>query len=164
MRSKILVMVVAVLGLMLATAWGADIAGTWKGERPGMGGQPMELSFTFKVNGSEFTGTSSAMGNENPISEGKINGDEISFVVKVDMMGNEMKINYKGKVSGDEMRLTMRMEGGMGGPPGGGPGGGGMGGPPGGGPGGGGMGGPPGGSPGGRGMGGPPELVLNRVK
>ena len=130
MRNKILIMFVVVLGFMLSTAWSAGIAGTWKGEMAGMGGQPMEITFTFEVDGSEFTGTSVAMGNESPISEGKINGDDISFVVKVDMMGNEMKINYKGKVSGDEIKLTMGFEGGMGGPPGGGPGGGAKGGPP----------------------------------
>lgn len=141
MRTKILAMSVVVLSFMLATAWGADIAGTWKGEMGGMGGQPMEITFTFEVDGSEFTGTSAAMGNESPISEGKIDGDDISFVVKVDMMGNEMTINYKGKVVGEEIKLTMQMEGGMGGPPGGG--------------------GPGGGGPGG---GGPPEITLKRVE
>jgi hypothetical protein len=141
MRTRILVMAVVVLAVMLATAWSADITGKWKGEMPGMGGQPMELSFIFKVDGSKLTGTSiGPMGNENPISDGTINGDDIAFVVKVDMQGNEMKFNYKGKISGDEIRLTMSMEGGMGGPPGGGMGG-----------------------PGGGGRGGMPELVLKRA-
>lgn len=144
MRTKILVMAVVAFSFMLATAWGADIAGTWKGEMAGMGGQPMEITFTFEVDGSEFTGTSAAMGNESPISEGKIDGDDISFVVKVDMMGNEMEINYKGKIVGEEIKLTMEMDmGGMGGPPGGGA--------------------PGGGGPGG-GMGGPPEITLKRVE
>ena len=140
MRVKVLVMVLAVLGLMLALAWSADITGTWMD----MMGQSMELSFTFKADGNTFTGTSvGPRGNENPISDGKIDGDKISFSVKT--TGKmEMTINYKGTVSGDEMKLTMAfdMGGGMGGPPGGGG---------------------PGGGPGG-GMGGPPELVLKRVK
>ena len=58
------------------------------------------------------------------IIDGKINGDNISFAVKIDMMGNEMTIKYKGTVAGDEIKLTMEFEGGMGGPGGGGPGGG----------------------------------------
>jgi hypothetical protein len=126
MRTRILAAAVVVFGVMLVTAWGADITGKWSGEIAGMGGQAIELTFTFKADGSTLTGTNEAMGNENPISEGKIDGNNISFVVKVDMMGNEMKVNYKGKFSGDEIRLTMSIEGGMGGPRGGGPGGGGM--------------------------------------
>ncbi len=156
MRTKILITAVVVLGAMLTTAWGADITGKWKGSMDMMG-QSMELGFTFKAAGSTLTGTSAGpQGEEYPISEGKIEGDNISFVVKVTGQ-MEMKINYKGKISGEEIKLTMQFDmAGMGGPGGGGPGGGG---PGGGGP---GMGGP-GGGPGG-GMPGPPELVLKRVK
>ena len=154
MRIKILVTAVVVLGAMLATAWGADITGKWKGSMDMMG-QSMELGFTFKADGSTLTGTSvGPQGEEYPISDGKIDGDNISFVVKVTGQ-MEMKINYKGKVSGDEIKLTMQFDmAGMGGPP-----------PGGGGPGGGEVGGAPrgGGGPGG-GMPGPPELVLKRVK
>jgi hypothetical protein len=64
------------------------------------------------------------MGGENPISDGKVEGENISFTVAMSFGGNEMKIKYKGKVSGDEMTLSMEMEGGMGGGRGGGPGGG----------------------------------------
>ena len=153
MRIKILITVVVVLGAMLATAWGADITGKWKGSMDMMG-QSMELGFTFKAAGSTLTGTSvGPQGEEYPISDGKIEGDNISFVVKVTGQ-MEMKINYKGKVSGDEIKLAMQFDmAGRGGPP-----------PGGGGPGGGEVGGaPPGGGPGG-GMPGPPELVLKRVK
>jgi hypothetical protein len=159
MRFKVLaVAVVFVLGTCVA-ALAADISGKWSTEMAGMGGgEPMKINYTFKVSGTTFTGTSEAMGMENPVTEGKIDGDNVSFVVKVDMMGNEMKMKYKGKIAGDQITLTMEMEGGMGGP------GGGMGGPggPGGGP-GGGMGGPGGGGPGGPG-GGMPPMVLKRVK
>lgn len=147
MRNKILITVVVVMGAMLATAWGADITGKWKGSMDMMG-QSMELGFTFNAAGSTLTGTSiGPQGEEYPISDGKIDGDNISFVVKVTGQ-MEMKINYKGKISGDEIRLTMQFDmPGMGGPGGGGPGGGGPG-----------AGGPGGGMPG------PPELVLKRVK
>lgn len=141
MRTKILVMAVVVLSFMLATAWGADITGKWKGQLDMMG-QAMELGFNFKAAGSELTGTSiGPQGQEYPISEGKISGDDISFVVQVTGQ-MEMKINYKGKIVGEEIKLKMEMDmGGMGGAPGGGAGGG----------------------PGG-GMGAPPELVLKRAE
>jgi hypothetical protein len=140
MRLKIVAMAVSILSLMIVSAAAADITGTWVAEMaapkmgpgggepgggPGGGGPggggPMKFTFEFKANGSTLAGTvQGPMGNKNDIIEGKIDGDNVSFAVKVDAMGNEMKINYKGTVSGDEMKLTFTMEGGMGGPGGGG--------------------------------------------
>jgi hypothetical protein len=157
MRIKILVLAVFALSVMLSSALGADIAGTWKGTRDMMG-QSMEVSFTFvpdKSDATKFTGTTpSRQGGENKISEGKIDGNNVSFTVVMEggMMPG-MKMKYKGAVTGDEMKLTMEMD--MSGVDlsamGGGPGGGGMGGPPAGG------GGPGGGRP-------PMELTVKKVK
>ena len=125
MRFKIFAMAVIVLGLVTATALAADVTGTWVAEREGRDGQTMKQTFVFKADGANLTGTMDfgmGMGEPNPISEGKIDGDNISFVVAVSFGGNDMKMNFKGKVTGDEMELTMEMEGGMGGR--GGPGGG----------------------------------------
>lgn len=133
MRIKFLVLTVFALSIMVAPAWAADITGTWKGQMEGMmgGGQPMEFTFNFKADGEKLTGTSQGpRGGENEISDGKIDGDKISFSVKT--TGKmEMTIKYTGTVSGNEIKLSMAMEM-AGGGPGGGPGGGGMGGPPGG--------------------------------
>ena len=126
MRFKILAMVVIVLGLALMTAVAADVTGKWISEREGRGGETMTTTYNFKVDGTALTGTvSSPMGGDNAISNGKIEGDNISFAVKMEMMGNTMTMKYKGTVAGDEIKLTMEFEGGMGGPGGGGPGGGG---------------------------------------
>lgn len=160
MKIKILLMAVLALSFLVTTALAADIAGTWKGTRQMMG-QEREVSFTFVVDKSDatkFTGTTPGFqGGENEITNGKIDGDKVSFDVKV--TGKmEMTIKYNGTVKDDELTLTMTMDFGAGGPPGGG-----MGGPPPGG-GGGGMGGPPPGG-GGGGMGGPPPpMVLKKVK
>jgi hypothetical protein len=79
----------------------------------------MKWTFNLKADGANLTGsTIGPMGRENQISEGKIDGDKVSFVVKVQgMQGNEMKITYKGTISGDELTLTMEREGGMGAAP-----------------------------------------------
>ena len=136
MRIKILVLTVFALSVMLSSALGADIAGTWKGTREMMG-QSMDVSFTFvpdKSDATKFTGTTPGrQGGENKITEGKIDGNNVSFTVVMEggMMPG-MKMKYKGAVTGDEMKLTMEMD--MSGVDfsamGGGPGGGGMGGPP----------------------------------
>lgn len=157
MRNKVILVGALMVWALAATAVAADISGKWVAEREGMQG-PVQTTFTFKAEGTKLTGTVSGRMGDTEISEGKINGDEISFVVVRKFGENEMKSLYKGKVAGDEIKLTMEMQGmpgGMGGP-GGGPGGG-MGAPPAGagGPGGpGGMGGPRG----------PMEMIAKRVK
>jgi autotransporter translocation and assembly factor TamB len=143
MRIKFLLLTIVALSMVLATAFAADVTGTWKGQMEGMGGgQPMDFTFNFKADGATLTGTTQGpQGSENAISNGKIDGDKVSFDVKV--TGKmEMTIKYSGTVTGDEMKLSMAMEF-----AGGGPGGGGMGGPGGGG----------GGMP-------PMELTLKKVK
>ena len=138
MRLKMIAVALSVLCLMVGSAFAADVTGTWVAEMtppqsgpgggpsggpsggPG-GGGPMKFTFNLKAKGSSLSGTMiGPMGNENEIIDGKIEGDNVSFAVKINRMGSEMKINYKGTVSGDDMKLTYSMEGGTGGPPGGG--------------------------------------------
>ena len=84
----------------------ADAAGTWKAAIETPNGS-MEQIFTLKVDGGKLTGTMT-MGQmgEGAISEGKIDGDNVSFAVVRDLGGNQIRINYKGTVGGDEMKLT----------------------------------------------------------
>jgi len=155
MKIKILLVGAAALLVLLASALAADVTGKWVAQVQGRNGMT-ETTFALKAEGTTLTGTVTDPRGENTIAEGKINGDEISFVVVRKIMDNEMKILYKGKVSGDEITFKREFQGGMMGGPGGAPGGGpGAGGP---GPGG------PGGGPGGGGFGPPPDIVAKRVK
>jgi hypothetical protein len=154
MKTRILLLGVATLLVLLASASAADVTGKWVAQVQGMQGTS-ETTFVFKVEGTTLTGTVTTTRGESTISEGKIKGDEISFVIVRKFGENEMKTLWKGKVSGDEIKFTREFQGGMMGGPGGGPGG------PGGGPGAGGPGpGGPGGGPGGP----PPEIVAKKVK
>ena len=49
------------------------------------------------------------------ISDGKIDGDQVSFTQTMEFNGNSMKILYKGTVSGDQINFTRTREGGGGG-------------------------------------------------
>ena len=110
------VVLVTAFMLVACFAFSADVDGNWTGEMPGMDGSPMVINYTFKANGNTLTGMTSpeGMGMDSPISEGKIDGNNISFIVVVDMMGMEMKMTYKGTVSENEIKLNMDM--GMGDP------------------------------------------------
>jgi len=101
------VLVLAAIALVQAS--GVD--GKWVAQVPGRGGQTRETTFTFKAEGAKLTGTVSGMQGETPISDGKINGDEISFTQTFEMQGNSIKLVYTGKVSGDEMKMTRKRDG-----------------------------------------------------
>jgi hypothetical protein len=95
------------VSILATIAVAADIAGKWKSEAPGRDGTPQVTNYTFKVDGDKLTGTVSGRQADTAITEGKIAGDEISFVVVRTMGGEERKIQYKGKVSGDEIKLSI---------------------------------------------------------
>ena len=96
----------------VATAAAADVTGKWVAQVPGRDGQTRETVFNLKAEGDKLTGTMSGRQGDNPISDGKITGDEVSFVVKLSFNGNDVKLLYKGKVAGDEIKFTRTREGG----------------------------------------------------
>ena len=114
MKSK-LSLLVAGLALALITvvqAAAADVSGKWTAQVPGRNGQMRDQTFTFKVDGEKLTGSVSGMqGAENPISDGKVTGSDISFTVAMSMGGNEVKLSYKGTIAGDEIKFTRSREG-----------------------------------------------------
>ncbi len=98
--------------LMAGVAFGADIDGKWSGQYNSGMGDPMTLVYTFKADGNTLTGTSlGGPDTEIPIKDGKIDGNNISFVVVVDFGGQEMKFNYKGILKGDEIELSFEIAG-----------------------------------------------------
>lgn len=105
---------VAVLLGLTTMALAADVSGQWTADVPGRGGQTQTVTFTFKSNGSDLTGTVSNPRGESPISDGKVDGNQISFSQTVNFGGNEFKLRYKGEVSGDEIKFTREREGGEG--------------------------------------------------
>ena len=104
-----------VLFLLLATSavFAADVNGKWTAQVPGRGGETREATFTFKVDGSQLTGSVTTQRGDAPISEGKIEGDDISFAQVMEFNGNQVKLLYKGKVAGGEIKFTRQREGGQ---------------------------------------------------
>jgi hypothetical protein len=111
---KRILFLLALTGLIAGLALAADISGKWTAQVPGRDGTPREQIFNFKVEGDKLTGTlAGGQGGDAPISEGKVSGDNISFVVVREFNGNTMKFTYTGVVAGDEIK--MKREGGQGG-------------------------------------------------
>ena len=101
---------VGLLLALVAAVWAADVNGKWTAEVPGRQGT-QTTTFTFKVEGSKLTGTVSGRQGDTEISEGKVSGDDISFLVVREFNGNTIKMAYKGKVAGDEIKFTRTFEG-----------------------------------------------------
>lgn len=100
------VMILAALGLLLtAIAFAADVSGTWTASFDTQVGQ-QNYTYTFKVDGGKLTGTAKSNLGEGTITNGTVNGDDITFTENLSYQGMELMIVYKGKISGDEIKFT----------------------------------------------------------
>ncbi len=108
---KTLLSVLMVLTLAAGLALAADVTGAWKASIPGRDGATMETTFNLKADGSTLTGAVVTERGETAISDGKINGDSISFKVKREFNGNTMIMTYEGKVSGNQIQFKSTREG-----------------------------------------------------
>jgi hypothetical protein len=103
------------IALMMAagTAMAADASGTWVGQTGGAGGGGMTITFHFKQDGAKLTGTVDVpQADPVPIGDGKVDGNKVSFTLKIEFGGETMKITHEGAFAGDEMKLNTKMEGG----------------------------------------------------
>ena len=102
-----------ILFLLLATAaWAADVTGTWKGEVSTPDGNSFSLTYTFKQDAAKLTGAVlGPQGDPLPIDNGKVDGDKISFSVKVDFNGGTV-FSSEGTIKGDEITLKTKADSG----------------------------------------------------
>jgi hypothetical protein len=92
-----------------ALAFAADITGAWSAQMGGPNGDGFSISFTFKQDGAKLTGTvAGPQGDPLQISDGKVDGDKVSFSVNF----NGTTFKHEGTISGDEIKLTMKSDAG----------------------------------------------------
>ena len=82
----------------------ADLNGKWQGTVKTPDGNEYEVSYNFKVDGEKLTGSVTTQWGENPILDGKVTGDEFSFVQTI----NEMQINHSGRAAGDSLFVKIQ--------------------------------------------------------
>jgi len=103
-RKNVLLSIFAALVFSIV-ALAADISGTWTASFDTIVGV-QNYTYTFKVEGNKLTGHMKSQYSDTDIQEGTINGDDISFVENMTFEGMPLRIVYKGKISGDEIKLT----------------------------------------------------------
>jgi hypothetical protein len=102
-RKLLLTVMLVALGSTAALA--ADFNGKWSGTVEGMRG-PQNIVFNFKVDGATVTGTITTPRGDVDISNGKIDGNTISFDQVMNFNGNSFTIGYKGTIDGDGIKFT----------------------------------------------------------
>ena len=117
--TKKLLFVMTILLVASFALMAADAAGKWTFEQPGRGGNPgRPTTITLRVDGNRLTGTVPGMGRggDTPpppteITDGKVDGNNISFTVKRETPNGVMETKYAGVVAGDEMKLKITRNG-----------------------------------------------------
>src|SRR5689334_25200257 len=116
--TKKLLFVTTLLLILTFALCAADVTGKWTSEQPSFrqGGNPTTVTLNLKAEGGKLTGTRSQPGRDGnvmevPISEGKINGDNISFKTVQEYNGNSFTTEYSGTVSGSEIKLKVSRPG-----------------------------------------------------
>ena len=96
------------LALSSVSALAADFNGKWTGDVTTPRGT-QTLTFDFHVDGATLTGKVTSPRGETDITNGKVDGDNISFDQVLSFNGNEIKITYTGKADGDTIKFTRQM-------------------------------------------------------
>lgn len=94
--------------LMLLPALAGDITGKWTASFDTQVGV-QNYTYEFKVDGTKLTGTAKSNFGQGDITEGSVKGDEVTFVENLKMEEQTLKITYKGKINGDEIKFTRQV-------------------------------------------------------
>jgi hypothetical protein len=112
--TKKLFFVITILLVASCALLAADVSGKWTYEQPGRGGGPgRPVTITLKQDGAKLTGSVpgySRGGGEVPateITDGKVDGNNVSFTVKREFNGNTMVQKFEGTADGDTMKLKI---------------------------------------------------------
>ncbi|MEO8099911.1 MAG: hypothetical protein ABI811_19590 [Acidobacteriota bacterium] len=102
--------IAVLLAAMAAFALAADVTGTWTATFDTQVGK-QEYTYVFKQEGTKLTGKAVSVlaKAETPITEGSVNGDDITFVEELNYEGMPLHITYKGKISGNEIKFVRNM-------------------------------------------------------
>jgi hypothetical protein len=107
-RRQLIIVSLVLIGAVRTFA--ADITGTWKASFETQIGT-QNYTYEFVVKGTALTGKlQSDMGGSGEITQGKVEGDKVSFVEMFKFDGNDIQITYTGTItSNDEIKFTRQV-------------------------------------------------------
>jgi len=105
MKTRNLIFSGLILLAVCTLAFAADFNGTWTAAIETQIGV-QNYTYTFKVTGEKLTGRAKSQYGDTELTEGVVKGDDITFVENLNYEGMPLKITYKGKIAGDEIKFT----------------------------------------------------------
>ena len=113
--TKKLLFVTTILLVLCLAAFAADVTGKWTFEQQGRGGNPTTVTLNLKADGGKLTGSVVRPGRngnmEAQITDGKIDGNNVSFKTSQQMGDNTVTTEYSGTVNGDSISLKVTRPG-----------------------------------------------------
>lgn len=98
---------IALAALTLCVCFAADVDGKWTAQVEGRNGTRTE-TLMLKADGNTLTGSlQGGRGEGIQISNGALDGNNVSFSVVREFGGNQVTQQYKGMLSNGELKLTM---------------------------------------------------------
>jgi hypothetical protein len=92
----------------------ADLTGIWIGQFPGRNGETQDIAFQIVQKGETLSGKLYGDYKSTPISEGKVSGDQVSFlVVAPEQAGNQIntaRLRFTGQLKDGVLELTRERE------------------------------------------------------
>ena len=96
----------AMIVVICTPSFAADVDGKWSGTLTTPTGD-LPVSFTFKSDGEKLAGSTMGFdGSDVAITDGKVDGKNISFKITYDFGGMPFVLSYKGVVSAEEIKIT----------------------------------------------------------
>jgi len=109
---RTLILMAGALALVGTVRAGEKVAGKWKGQFDSQIGL-QKYTYEFKVAGTNLTGSATGereMGtNTVAITEGTVSTNGIFFVEPLKFGDNELRIEYTGKIAGDEIKFHRKV-------------------------------------------------------
>ena len=111
MRSLVRAWVLTALTIVGGVAFAADVSGTWSASFETQVGT-QTYTYELHAQGNVLTGkTKGNLTGENAISDGKVDGNKISFVEKATYQGMPLVFNYTGELKGDQIHFKRELMG-----------------------------------------------------
>lgn len=104
-------LLIGFLAFLTATTYAAGVDGKWIGDVNTPDGSAISLTLNFKVDGDKVTGTITGPTGDIEITEGKMDGETLQFVLSVDAGGQQLVFKCTGKLASDD-QLKVNMNGG----------------------------------------------------
>lgn len=106
MKKTVAALAASLVCLAAVPRAGVDITGTWTSTFDAPIGL-QNYTYEFVVKEAVLTGKATCAMGESPITEGKVDGDKVTFV---EMLDGQIRVEYTGKIaSADEIQFSRRV-------------------------------------------------------